>query len=130
MGFGICLTKEIEAAHFLTSYKGQVEPVHGHTWKIEIEIHGDLNEEDYVLDFVDLEKEFIKLNSEFDHNCFNNHPHFKKKSPTTENIARYYFTRMNEFLVSYIKKNKIKNEVELKQVRVWEGPRNFAFYGP
>ena len=118
---GICLTKEIEAAHFLLKYKGKPEGVHGHTWKIEVFFEGELNDEDYLLDFIEVENYFDSINKNFNHSCFNDFPYFKTKSPTTENIAIYYFNEFQKFVQSY-------KFVKLTRVNVWEGRNNFAFY--
>jgi 6-pyruvoyltetrahydropterin/6-carboxytetrahydropterin synthase len=122
MTYGICLTKEIEAAHFLTLYKGKPETVHGHTWKVEVSIEGPLGPEDYVADFVEIDHFFCELNRPFDHGSFNEHPYFKEgnKSPTTENIARYFF----DSFANHLKSNQ---SLKVVRVNVWEGPRNYAY---
>lgn len=67
----ISITKKIEfeAAHRLSSYDGPCREIHGHTYKLEVTVSGQvLNETDMILDFKTLKK-IIKtaILDQFDH---------------------------------------------------------------
>lgn len=45
------------AAHFLRNYRGKCENLHGHNWRVELEVFGDkLDKTGLVLDFKLLKK--------------------------------------------------------------------------
>ena len=82
--------------------------LHGHTFHISIKIEGELNSEnDFVMDFFDIDKIFDKLVYQvLDHKYLNEIPGLE--SPTTENLSKWIWS-------SLIKKLNI-----LKEVRVFE----------
>lgn len=115
--FGIVLTREIEAAHFLFFYEGKPEPVHGHTWKIEVLMEAPVDHEGMSVDFVKAHKALDSICEPFDHRCFNEVGPFKKISPTAENIAFYFAQEMSLLMGNPV-----------TEVRVWEGPKHYAFF--
>ena len=55
------------AAHFIT-YKDDVcEPLHGHNYRVAIEVHGPLDKNHYVVDFVELDDLLKKILDQLDH---------------------------------------------------------------
>ena len=55
------------AAHFIT-YRGDVcEPLHGHNYHVAAEVHGPLDENSYVIDFIALRDALEELVKELDH---------------------------------------------------------------
>jgi 6-pyruvoyltetrahydropterin/6-carboxytetrahydropterin synthase len=55
------------AAHFIT-YSGDVcEPLHGHNYRVAAEVHGPLDENHYVVDFIALGDALKKIVDELDH---------------------------------------------------------------
>lgn len=57
-----------EAAHRLLNYEGACANLHGHSYKVEITIHGPVGPDGFVIDFKNI-KETVGawLNSVFDH---------------------------------------------------------------
>jgi len=100
------------AAHQLRDYKGSCGEMHGHTWKVRVEVETDsLDDIGMTLDFKDL---MIKSNSvikRFDHRCLNQISPFDKENPTAENIARYIYNEVKKNLPEHIK---------ISEVIVWE----------
>ena len=68
--YHIRLAKErfvFSAAHFIT-YGGDVcEPLHGHNYRVSAEIHGPLDENHYVLDFIAVRDAMQAIIDELDH---------------------------------------------------------------
>jgi len=68
--FHVRLEKEFlvfSAAHFIT-YNGDVcEPLHGHNYRVTAEVHGPLDENHYVVDFIALRDTLKELTGELDH---------------------------------------------------------------
>ena len=107
--FCIKVKEKFSSAHYLRNYSGKCEQLHGHNWIVEVEIAGELSENEMVIDFA-IVKDKLKsfLNSNLDHRLINEIPYFKEHNPTAENIARFIFNHMK------------KEFSGLKKVTVWE----------
>jgi 6-pyruvoyltetrahydropterin/6-carboxytetrahydropterin synthase len=55
-----------EAAHFAT-YRGQCEPLHGHSYSVAAEVEGDLTADSWVMDFGRLKEVLREACSRLDH---------------------------------------------------------------
>jgi 6-pyruvoyltetrahydropterin/6-carboxytetrahydropterin synthase len=68
--YHVCVAKErlvFSAAHFIT-YNGDVcEPLHGHNYHVAVELHGPLDENSYVVDFLAVRNALQRLVDELDH---------------------------------------------------------------
>ena len=112
---------DFEAAHHLRSYRGGAEPVHGHSWRVSIEIvAARLDAEGMAFDFVAARDALRDLAGRFDHRDINSVPPFDTLSPTTELIATWFCERMQELLPG----------AEIRSATVWEGPSCSATYYP
>jgi 6-pyruvoyltetrahydropterin/6-carboxytetrahydropterin synthase len=60
-------TLVFSAAHFITFNGTICERLHGHNWRVEAAIEGDLDENQYVFDFIALRDGLQTLVSELDH---------------------------------------------------------------
>jgi len=110
-----------EAAHHLTSYRGSVEPVHGHSWRVEAFLETDrLDDDGLAWDFVEVKTALLALCAELDHRDLNTVAPFTRISPTTERVAAWFFDRLTEALPG----------APLAEVEVWEGPDCSAVYRP
>lgn len=114
-----------ESSHFLYRYfpDGSDEPMHGHSWKVEVFIASSELKNGISVDFVETKKALKEICSQLDHSLINDFSPFKKENPTSENIARYIYVLLKEkvFLPEY---------AFIKEVRVWEGPQNYASFFP
>lgn len=54
------------AGHFIT-YGGQCEPLHGHNYRASVTVEGEIDEDHYVVDFVELKKMMKNIIEELDH---------------------------------------------------------------
>lgn len=64
----ITKTFEIECAHRIYNHLGKCHSLHGHSYKIELGVEGNLNKEDMVVDYSDLKSLFKKvIGDKFDH---------------------------------------------------------------
>lgn len=94
---------------------------HGHNYKLEVELDGQINPETgYVLDMKKL-SEIIKheIIERFDHRNLNlDCPEFKDLIPSAENIALVCWNILRE---------KLPSHLQLK-VRLWETPKNGVEY--
>lgn len=105
------------AAHNLREYKGKCEELHGHNWKVEVEVAAcDLDKTGMVMDFHEIKDKLKAVLEQFDHKYLNEHSYFKNVNPTSENISKYIYDCL---------KSKISN---LKSVTVWENDSCCATY--
>ncbi len=55
------------AGHFITYNGGECERLHGHNYRVAIEVEGPLDENHYVFDFIALKKQAAAILLELDH---------------------------------------------------------------
>jgi 6-pyruvoyltetrahydropterin/6-carboxytetrahydropterin synthase len=119
--FDIAVEMEMAAAHRLRAYQGKCENLHGHNWKVRIEVSTpDLDEGGLGLDFTHLKNALKAILEEYDHKCLNDLPEFQAANPTSENLARNIYRKMGESLRIF--------PVKMKTVLVWESDRAFVRY--
>ncbi|NJE10591.1 6-carboxytetrahydropterin synthase [Thermococcus sp. MAR1] len=133
--------KDFDSSHFLAlPYESKCLRIHGHTYNVDVEIWGDLNENGMIFDFNHLSR-LIKL---LDHRIIvseswvverkediivieKNGKHIElpadeavildKPNVTAEFIAEWFAERIAE---------KAGDNVEKIRVKIWEDPRSYA----
>ena len=99
--YEIRVSAPFEAAHHLTAYRGEPEAVHGHSWEVEAcVVCAELNEEEYGVDFLELQGHLQDLASRLHHRDINAVPPFDTMSPTAENLARWFWEQMTAAMPS------------------------------
>lgn len=117
--YTLTVVSRFEAAHQLTSYKGQPEPVHGHSWKVEAELSTEeLDGEGMAYDFVEIRAALDHLTGRFHHQNINDVEPFDATSPTTERLAKWFLEELRRRLPA----------APVTAVTVWEGPLCSARY--
>jgi len=115
--YNLKVEKGFSSAHNLRGYKGKCEALHGHNWKVEVEIAGDqLGKTGMLMDFKLVKSKLSKILEKLDHKYLNDIAYFKKTNPTSENIAKYLYDCL---------KKKIP---ALYAVKVWESDNCSATY--
>ena len=128
-----------DSAHFLKNYDGKCSNIHGHRWRVEVEIfsnklknEGQLN--GMIVDFGDLKKDVKKIIDYYDHalivekNTLKNNTYecileegFKIINvdfrPTAENFSYFFYKEVE------------KKGYKVFKVTVYETPNNSASYG-
>ncbi len=124
MPFTIRCHATFEAAHHLRDYVGGPEPVHGHSWKVEVALGTDaLSDYDLSVDFVPTEKLVRELASRLHDRDLNSVPPFDVRNPSAENVALWVAEEIRRAGV-------LARGVRLEEVTVWEGPRNSVTFRP
>lgn len=92
----LTVRSEFCAAHALRHYKGKCEQLHGHNYAVKVVVEGNTLSEDtqLLMDFGDLKALLKTVLEDLDHKHLNEVPPFDVSNPSSENIARYIFTRM------------------------------------
>ncbi|PLA74311.1 6-carboxytetrahydropterin synthase QueD [Hydrogenovibrio sp. SC-1] len=112
---------DFASAHSLRGYPGDCAKLHGHNWKIEIEVIGHkLNEIGMLIDFKEIKRHAKAVIDELDHSFLNDHPHFKELNPTAEHIAQYIYREIQNRIGS--------NQLKMHRLTVWENDRNCVIY--
>jgi len=119
MPFRVTVEARFEAAHFLIHYRGQPEPLHGHSYRVEVVLEAaSLDPDDLAVDFV-AARELVKgIAAELDYRNVNDHPAFAGRNTSAENIARHFAER--------IASSGAVAPARVVEVVVWEGPENRA----
>lgn len=127
-----------DAAHFLAHYEGKCHNIHGHHWKVEIEIQGSNRSNEtqtrgMLVDFSDLKHDLRSAVDAFDHTLIVEQGTLSPAlaqalreqdfsvtevpfRPTAENFARFFYDAMTE------------RGYDVAVCRVFETPVNCAAY--
>ena len=119
-----------DAAHFLTNYEGKCKNIHGHRWKVQISIYGELNN-GMLVDFGILKNDLKNLCDYFDHSFIVEKNSLKKElydmlkeqflirdvdfRTTAENFSKYFY-------------DELSKKYNVYEVLVYETPTNCARY--
>src|SRR6187401_2476907 len=95
--FQIRLEKEqhiFSAAHFITFNGNICERLHGHNWRVAVEVDGPLDENHYVFDFIALRDSTQAIVNQLDHHMLlaNLHPQITLH-PTDSEVEVRFETR-------------------------------------
>ncbi len=136
--YSLSTEHSFDAAHFLSGYVGKCKNIHGHRWRVVVEVRAEQLKEDtqqrgMCVDFSELKKDLKEEVDVFDHAFVIEKGSLKENTvlalkeegfrlievdfrPTAENFARYFY-------------DKIKNRnYDVDFVRVYETPKNCATY--
>ena len=119
--YTLTIKTEFSSAHILNGHKGDCKRMHGHNWKVEVEVSGNkLDNIGMVMDFKDIKKSAKEIGGRLDHQFLNDLEPFKESNPTAENIAKYFFSELSK---------KINNDsIELKSIKLWETDKSAVKY--
>ncbi len=110
------------AAHRLRGYQGDCEQLHGHNYKVEVEVRATgLDENGMGIDFREIRVAAREVVGELDHRFLNEIPPFDEVNPTAEHIAAYVFERLGRRLD--------REHAKVLAVTVWETDRDSVRYG-
>ena len=101
MPVSLCKEFRFEAAHYLPQMPEghKCRRLHGHSFKIEVHVQGEIEEETGILiDFADIKKVVKPLINQLDHYLINEvgeqlgEPLLK--NPTSENMAKWFYKKL------------------------------------
>ncbi len=122
--FEVSVEQTFAAGHALRNYKGKCENVHGHNYRVRVTIAGEqLDDAGLLVDFVDVKRLMGGAIEYLDHRFINDLPPFDLLNPSAENIAKYFYDRVNAGM-------KNDTPVRISEVRVWETDTSSAVYRP
>lgn len=125
--FLVRIEGRFESAHYLYKYfpDGRDEPVHGHSWLVEVFLaheSGGTGSDGISFDFLSARQRLDQLIERIEHVCINDLSEFQGVNPTSENIARWFYRGLNEVIAA--------DQGRLLEIRIHEGPANIAIFRP
>ena len=112
---------DFASAHTLRDYPGDCSRMHGHNWKVEVEVTATaLNEYEMGMDFKTIKTATRELAKTLDHRYLNDIPPFDVRNPTAENIAQYFYQHLKDTLNI--------NTARVSAVTLWETERACVRY--
>jgi len=97
--FELKVSANFSAAHQLRKYRGKCAGLHGHNWKVEVFLRSSrLDKIGMIRDAREVKKILNNFLEDLDHKYLNKIPFFKKKNPTSENIAVFIYGGFKKML--------------------------------
>jgi 6-pyruvoyltetrahydropterin/6-carboxytetrahydropterin synthase len=112
---------DFAAAHSLRNYPGDCSKLHGHNWKVEVEVTATaLDAIGIGMDFKQIRKEAKAVCDHLDHEYLNELPPFDTINPTAENIAAYLYRELGQRLNT--------PTAQISAITIWETERACVRY--
>jgi 6-pyruvoyltetrahydropterin/6-carboxytetrahydropterin synthase len=123
--FEVWVDEQFAAAHNLRNYKGKCENLHGHNYKVRVNLAGpQLDETGLLYDFVHLKQVIQGVIRGLDHKYLNELKPFDVLNPSAENIAKYIYDEAAKQM------QRTANGAEISSITVWESDVTAATYRP
>ncbi len=118
----LTVRSEFCAGHALRNYDGKCENLHGHNFAVDVVIQGEKldNNVEFLIDFKILKSNLKEVLNKLDHCVLNETAPFDIINPTSENLAAYIYTKMQDALKTF--------DVEMHSVTVSEKSAQSATY--
>jgi len=121
--FELRVRRKFSAAHAIRM-AGQVEPLHGHDWRVSVRVRGEKLDGDGLLcDFHTVEDVLREIIRPYHNANLNDCPPFTQVNPSAEQVARHIAEALSERL-----DQSLSPYAEIRSVRVTEAPGCAATY--
>lgn len=96
----LTVTESFSASHCLRGYEGPCENLHGHNFGVEAVVEGERLDPkvEYLMDFKKLRGKLREILAELDHRHLNDVRPFDGENPSSENLARHIYRRLEAAL--------------------------------
>ncbi len=112
---------DFASAHTLRDYPGACARMHGHNWKVEVEVNASaLDAIGMGVDFKVIKQATRDLARQLDHRYLNELEQFAEINPTAENIAAWFYTMLSTELNN--------DRIAVHAVTLWETERACVRY--
>ncbi len=119
--YKLSVTDTFSAAHRLCGYEGACSNLHGHNWKVRVGLQSSqLDEIGMAMDFGVIKSLLDDILQELDHAYLNDIPAFTEINPTSENLAKYIFDRLEKMLSG--------SSASVCEVEICESERSSVIY--
>ena len=107
---------DFASAHTLRDYPGACARMHGHNWKVEVEVAAsELDAMGMGVDFKVIKQAARDIAERLDHRYLNDLEPFTRINPTAENIAAYFHQELSAQLNN--------DRIQVHAVTLWETER-------
>jgi len=119
--YHVTIQTHFSSAHYLRNYHGRCENLHGHNWKVEVEVAAsELDAMGMGVDFRVIKQAARDIAERLDHRYLNDLEAFARVNPTAENIAAYFYNELSA---------QLNNErIRVHAVTLWETERACVRY--
>jgi len=118
--YQLSIQNSFSAAHILREYKGNCARLHGHNWKVKVDVSSEeLNEVGMAIDFKDLTDISWQVIGKFDHQNINEIEPFNRINPSAENLARYFYIEIAKLL---------PDKINIQKISIWEVDKYLVEY--
>jgi len=100
-----------EAAHYIPGHPKCGE-IHGHSYKLEVVIEGQISSKGMLIDFHDVKEKVNKVLKNYDHHLLND----MFDTPTVERIAISLYNEIKQYISN------------LQKIKLWETTTSYAEY--
>ena len=115
------IVTDFAASHALRNYEGACQRMHGHNWKVEVEVIATkLDDVGMGVDFKVIKRATNDVLDGLDHYHLNDIPPFDKINPTAENIAAFIYQNVAQIIN--------KPHISVSAITVWETERACVRY--
>lgn len=118
--YSVGIQVSFSAAHYHPGAEPACERLHGHNYRVEVTAESSRLRGGMVTDFLELTRRAEEVVKRWDHCLLNETADFRKLPPTTENISRLVFQKLNQNISS--------RRWRLGRVKVWETDSCWAAY--
>jgi 6-pyruvoyltetrahydropterin/6-carboxytetrahydropterin synthase len=122
-----------EMGHRLPFHSGKCKNIHGHTYKMRVEIEGDLDQNGMVMDYYDVSSVISPLVDELDHSFIvkdndSEVIEFLDKLNSKKVVVPFETTAENItlYMLQKIKENITSDRIKKIKVRVYETEKTYA----
>jgi 6-pyruvoyltetrahydropterin/6-carboxytetrahydropterin synthase len=121
--FTLKVLSDFAASHILHGYQGACSRLHGHNWKVELEVQllaDQLNDIGIGIDFKELKAILREVLDRVEHRHLNDIPPFDKINPTAENVSQWLYQELKPLITA--------KKATIKAVSIWETDRAMTTY--
>ena len=119
--YKINVTTSFPGAHLLKHYEGACRDLHGHNWKVRVQLITDhIDEIGMAIDFKIVKEHLNALIEQFDHKYLNDLHFFQEQNPTSENIARVIYEQLQKTFEN--------DNININEVEIWESDYTSVIY--
>lgn len=90
--YEVIVEQQFSAAHYLKDYPGKCANVHGHNYRVQITVEGEvLDHLGMVIEFEVIKQAVKEWIDKFDHGFLNEIAPFDTINPSAENLAKFFY---------------------------------------
>lgn len=119
----VLLSKEFtfDSAHHLHCYDGKCMNLHGHTYRLQVVMSGEMDERGITIDFVDMKRlTNLHIIDVLDHQYLNEV--LPLMNTTAENMVVWMYEQLHRALED----EGLYPRVRMEEIKLWETPTSYA----